>query len=137
MANHGLMASRGYRGEVTRDSLIASAVKRWQETLVDDSGRNQLAYYRDLKVGTLSLDGAHEPHLAQLLAGRPVALRHLFPQAESRRLPDGGDSGADTTSGVAAEGLRGSISHAEAMKRMRAVRTHMRTWAEERGVEVG
>ncbi len=104
------MVIHGYGGVVTRHSLIAGAAKRWQETLVDDSGRNQLAYYRDLKVGTLALEGAHEPHLAQLTAGRPVALRHLFPQAEA---------------------------HADAMKRMRAVRTHMRMWAEERGVEVG
>lgn len=93
-----------------RGRLVAQAAKRWQESLVDDSGRNQLAYYRDLKVGTLSLDDARSPQLQQLLAGRPVALKHLYPEADE---------------------------HAEAMKRIRAVRKHMRMWQEERGVEVG
>lgn len=94
----------------SRARLVASAAKRWQDALVDDSGRNQLAYYRDLKVGTLNLDNAKPAQLTQLLAGRPVALRHLFAQPEA---------------------------HADAMKRMRAVRKHMRMWQEERGVDVG
>jgi len=98
------------RTAVNRTAIVAAAAKRWQHALVDDSGRNQLAYYRDLKVGTLNLDGARLPQLMQLLAGRPVALRHLFPEPEA---------------------------HADAMKRMRAVRKHMRMWQEERGVEVG
>jgi len=93
-----------------RVTTVSAAAKRWQSALVDDSGRNQLAYYRDLKVGTLNLDDAGLPQLMQLLAGRPVALRHLFPEPEA---------------------------HAEAMKRIRAVRKHMRMWQEERGVEVG
>lgn len=96
--------------ETRTAATVAAAAKRWQSALVDDSGRNQLAYYRDLKVGTLNLDDARLPQLMQLLAGRPVALRHLFPEPEA---------------------------HAEAMKRVRAVRKHMRTWQEERGVEVG
>ncbi|HEX6685371.1 MAG TPA: DUF4011 domain-containing protein, partial [Candidatus Limnocylindrales bacterium] len=93
-----------------RAAIVAAAARRWQHALVDDSGRNQLAYYRDLKVGTLNLDSARLPQLMQLQSGRPVALRHLFPDPEA---------------------------HADAMKRIRAVRNTMRMWQEERGVEVG
>jgi very-short-patch-repair endonuclease len=93
-----------------RARIVASAAKRWQDALVDDSGRNQLAYYRELKAGTLLLSGAKPAALQQLVAGGQVSLKQLFPDAESR---------------------------ADAVRRTRAVRKQMRLWAEERGVEVG
>jgi hypothetical protein len=93
-----------------RDRLVAAAAKRWQEALVDDSGRNQLAYYRDLKAGTLNLADARVGALAQLLAGTQVTLKQLFPESEPRN---------------------------DALRRVRAIRKQMRIWQEERGVDVG
>ena len=62
-----------------RPSHVALATRRWADALVDDSGRNQLAYYRDLKAGTLRLDAARPEALTVLMAGRTVTLRQLFP----------------------------------------------------------
>lgn len=93
-----------------RARLVAAAAKRWQDALVDDSGRNQLAYYRELKAGTLNLANASPSALQQLLSGGAVNLKQLFPEAEAR---------------------------ADALRRIRAVRKQMRIWEEERGVEVG
>ncbi len=93
-----------------RARLVAAAAKRWQEALVDDSGRNQLAYYRELKAGTLNLVDAKPEALAQLLAGVAVNLKTLFPDVDIRK---------------------------DALRRVRAIRKQMRVWAEERGVEVG
>jgi hypothetical protein len=93
-----------------RSRLVAAAAKRWQDALVDDSGRNQLAYYRDLKAGTLNLADARVGALEQLLAGGQVTLKQLFPEAEAR---------------------------ADALRRVRAIRKQMRIWQEERGVDVG
>ena len=64
-----------------RSRLVAGAARRWSDSLVDDSGRNQLAYYRDLKAGTLRLDDARPAALTMLMAGRQVMLKQLFPEA--------------------------------------------------------
>lgn len=93
-----------------RNRLVAAAAKRWQEALVDDSGRNQLAYYRDLKAGTLNLADARVGALEQLLSGAQVTLKQLFPETEARN---------------------------DALRRVRAIRKQMRIWQEERGVDVG
>ncbi len=93
-----------------RARLVAAAAKRWQEALVDDSGRNQLAYYRELKAGTLNLVDAKPEAVAQLLSGVAVNLKTLFPDVDIRK---------------------------DALRRVRAIRKQMRIWAEERGVEVG
>ncbi|MBV1850268.1 AAA domain-containing protein [Catellatospora tritici] len=89
---------------------VAAAARRWADSLIDDSGRNQLAYYRDLKAGTLQLDGASPAALTMLLAGRQVTLRQLFPEEPA---------------------------HADAMRRAKTIRTRMRMLAEERGVDAG
>ncbi|WP_020518973.1 AAA domain-containing protein [Catelliglobosispora koreensis] len=93
-----------------RTQIVASAAKRWQDALVDDSGRNQLAYYRELKAGTLNLSDAKIAALQQLAAGNQVTLKQLFPDNDQR---------------------------VDAVRRTRAVRKQMRLWAEERGVDVG
>lgn len=42
-----------------RVAQVRAAVQTWTGHLIDLGGRNQLLYYRDLKVGTLDLAGAH------------------------------------------------------------------------------
>ena len=68
--------------------------KRWQNDLVDTSGRSRLRRYRDLRTGTLDLTpgrtyGLDASALDRLLAGKPVSLSDLFPD-----YPDGSDDSA-------------------------------------------
>lgn len=54
-----------------RGRLIEAAIKTWKNQLVDLSARNNLLYYRTLKVGTLDLSG-QEAFVDQVLDGRTV-----------------------------------------------------------------
>ncbi|HEV8652715.1 MAG TPA: AAA domain-containing protein [Actinomycetes bacterium] len=67
-----------------RARRVARAVTAWTGQLVDPGGRNTLLYYRDLKQGTLDLDGADPVALGNLLAGRTVRLSALFPDPAER-----------------------------------------------------
>ena len=63
---------------------VSEAAARWQQALVDTTGRNRLRRYRDLRRGTLDLTsgravGLDEQALDRLLAGRGVTLSDLFP----------------------------------------------------------
>ena len=91
-----------------RRAVVERAVNEWRGQLIDLGGRNQLLYYRDLKVGTLDLAGANEVAVAALLAGRAVSLSRLF---GGERLPD-------------------------VIKRARAIRNKAREATEERGISV-
>ena len=67
-----------------RIEAVRGAIKRWQNELVDTSGRNRLRRYRDLKTSTLDLtlggaSGVDPGALDRLLANKPVSLRDLFP----------------------------------------------------------
>jgi len=70
----------------TRRRLVHRAVEDWKRQLIDLGGRNNLLYFRDLKVGTLDLgaDTASDA-LRELLAGRKVRLAELFPDPDKRR----------------------------------------------------
>jgi len=74
----------------TRLQIVAAAVAEWKRQLVDLSGRNQLLYYRDLKVGTLRLDEAEPAIVKSLIEGKEVRLSRLFPATavESEGLDD-------------------------------------------------
>ena len=70
----------------SRIEAVLRATRRWQQELVDTTGRNRLRRYRDLKSGTLDLTPGreHGPDpiaLDRLLAGKPVDLSNLFPDA--------------------------------------------------------
>ena len=57
------------------------AIKRWQNDLVDTSGRNRLRRYRDLKTSTLDLTPGGAKRCRHAGVGppcRPVSLRDLF-----------------------------------------------------------
>ena len=67
-----------------RIEAVRRATKRWQNDLVDTSGRNRLRLYRDLKTSTLDLTlgrayGLDAGVLDRLLADKPVSLSNLFP----------------------------------------------------------
>ena len=67
-----------------RARRVARAVTAWTGQLIDPGARNTLLYYRDLRQGTLDLDGADPVALGNLLAGRTVRLSALFPGPADR-----------------------------------------------------
>lgn len=67
------------------NGLINAARDEWIRRLIDTSRRNNLLYFRELKVGTLDLQGAEEDPLNDLIAGQKVSLARLVPtEAEPR-----------------------------------------------------
>lgn len=94
-------------GEV-RSRHIERASKTWTGQLVDLTGRNNLLYYRDLKVGSLPLDACPLSLLFAALQGRTVLLSKLFGEEEKQQ---------------------------DAVKRARAVRNKANAHYEERGLE--
>jgi very-short-patch-repair endonuclease len=92
----------------SRLAQVRKATKSWTGQLVDLTGRNNLLYYRDLKVGTLSLDPAPRQVIYNALTARPVLLSKLFPDEEAFE---------------------------DAQKRARSVRNKANAHFEERGIE--
>lgn len=90
-----------------RVRLVKKATKSWTGQLVDLTGRNNLLYFKDLKVGTLALDQAPEDLLFDLMGGKSVNLRQLFKAEEA---------------------------HDDAVKRARTVRNKANVHYEERGL---
>ncbi|HWO82268.1 MAG TPA: AAA domain-containing protein [Solirubrobacterales bacterium] len=91
-----------------RSQQVERAGKAWTGQLVDLTGRNNLLYYRDLRVGSLPLDPCPRRLLFSALQGRPVLLSALFEEEEALR---------------------------DAIKRARAVRNKANAHYEERGLE--
>jgi len=96
--------------ESARSQRIRLTSRRWADSLIDMSGANRLIYYRDLKVGTLNLGGADPVAVTALLGGQARTVSDLFREPEQR---------------------------ADAMRRVRAIRTKMRELSEERGLDAG
>ncbi|MDE0267994.1 MAG: AAA domain-containing protein [Acidimicrobiaceae bacterium] len=73
----------------SRYAAVAEAAEEWQKSLTDPSGRNQLLYYRDLKVGTLDISDASSAAIQKLKAGRKTTIANLYPDndmaSEARR----------------------------------------------------
>lgn len=65
-----------------RRRLVRAALDAWKKQLIDLGGRNNLLYYRHLKVGTLDLSDCEPVHLQTLLEGRSVTLSKLFRDSE-------------------------------------------------------
>lgn len=89
-----------------RRRQIREAAKAWSGQLIDLGGRNQLLYYRDLKVGTLDLADAQPEAVDLLLDGRAVRISRMF-SSETRN---------------------------DRLKRARAIRNKSREALEERGI---
>ena len=101
--------SQNGHGDVReRSAFVRRAAKTWTGQLVDLTGRNNLLYYRDLKVGTIPLDDVPKSLLFGALAGRSLRLNELFPDADD---------------------------HDDAIKRARTVRNKANAHYEERGIE--
>ncbi len=64
---------------MNRRDTVERAAAQWARDLTDESGRNRLLYYRDLKVGTLDLVDADPRAVDRLRSGRKVQLSQLFP----------------------------------------------------------
>ena len=72
------MSDRSRESLNKRYEQVERAAEQWRSQLIDVSGRNQLLFYRDLKVGTLDLATADSTALDALLAGRKVTVSRLF-----------------------------------------------------------
>lgn len=60
-----------------RAASVRAARATWIERLTDTTRRNNLLYFRELKVGTIALDSAKKDHIDALLAGESVSLAKL------------------------------------------------------------
>ena len=71
-------------GMAARLGAVKKASATWTGQLVDLTGRNNLLYFRDLKVGTLPLDDASPRYIYEALQGKTVQLSKLFADPEAR-----------------------------------------------------
>src|SRR6266540_7395589 len=80
----GLVTAPTDDGEARQRRLdtVRRSTKTWTGQLVDLTGRNNLLYYRDLKVGTLPLDECQRQTIYNALAGKAILLSRLFPGEE-------------------------------------------------------
>jgi hypothetical protein len=63
--------------------LLDVAIKAWKNQLVDLTARNNLLYFRDLKVGTLDFTGKGN-HVDRLLSGGEITLARIFSEDTPR-----------------------------------------------------
>ena len=75
-----LPLARASLPRVNRRDTVERAAEQWTKELTDESGRNLLLYYKELKAGTLNLDSARPNVLKRLLDGRKVRAQQLFPE---------------------------------------------------------
>ncbi|GLY24452.1 AAA domain-containing protein [Micromonospora sp. NBRC 101691] len=62
--------------------LVQQAAGRWADQLIDFGPRNTLLYFKERQAATLDLGQATTDGMAELLAGRKVRLRALFPDQD-------------------------------------------------------
>jgi len=62
--------------------LIKSKADVWCRNLMDFTKRNRLLFFKQLKKGTLDLASASPAAIGDLLAGRQVSIRKLFPNPD-------------------------------------------------------
>ncbi|MCY4271861.1 MAG: hypothetical protein OXF00_04385, partial [bacterium] len=74
---------------MNRRERVEQAAAQWVKDLTDESGRNRLLYYRNLKLGTLDLTAADPKAVDRLRNGKKVQLSQLFkvPAAARRSTP--------------------------------------------------
>lgn len=89
-----------------RRSVVAAARKVWSERLVDLTRRNNLLYYRPLKLGSYDLDKPDRAALLDVLAGGAGLLTRLVPTAEIEGVGDGGEDPRELTPAQLGAGRR-------------------------------
>ena len=99
---------------MSRRETVERAAEQWAKELTDESGRNRLLYYRELKLGTLSLDEADPDGRKRLLRGNKVKLSKLFPDEQT--------------------GLFSTVQFSDALRRLRGVNRQATVNFEERGI---
>jgi very-short-patch-repair endonuclease len=62
--------------------LITKKANVWCRQLMDFTKKNRLLFFKQLKKGTLDLAGADAASVRELLDGRKVSIRKLFPNAD-------------------------------------------------------
>ncbi len=114
-----IAASFGHTAEVIaeRRAVVERAVDRWKSELIDLSGRNRLLFFRELRTGTLLLDGVPQDQVFGLLQGKRVALSRLV----SPKLPP-----------VTQQSLLTPFE--DAVRRLRSIARTARAYEEERGI---
>ena len=109
-----------------RRETVERAAAQWAKDLTDESGRNRLLYYRDLKTGTLDLAKADPGAVGRLRNGKKVQVSQLFPgSSEDDHLAleweeEAGNDGQDLG--------------AEAIKRARSISRKAQENFEEKGI---
>ena len=63
---------------MNRRETVERAAEGWAKELTDESGRNLLLYYKELKAGTLNLDDARASERKRLVNGKNVQVQRLF-----------------------------------------------------------
>ena len=91
-----------------RRQRIVEVAHGWADSLIDQTGRNQLLFCRDR--GKLLLDDVPDVARLKLMAGRKVRLTELFPEPEE---------------------------HARAAKVLEKIRGRVKEYDEEQGIRVG
>ena len=121
------MRAKANLPRVSRREAVERAAAQWAKDLTDESGRNRLLYYKDLKVGTLDLAEADPRIVDRLRNGKRVQLSQLFPTSTNVELlplefeDKSGDEGQDLA--------------AEAIKRARAISRKAQENFEEKGIQ--
>src|SRR4051794_15923497 len=69
-----------------RRAVVDRARQGWISRLIDLSQRNNLLYFRALKVGTIDLTSADREVLAELLSGKSVTIARLLPEGDKKKI---------------------------------------------------
>ncbi|MBI4063987.1 MAG: DUF4011 domain-containing protein [Elusimicrobia bacterium] len=66
--------------------IVDRARIAWMKRLIDTSRRNNLLYYRDLRIGTLNLENYNKKLLEDLISGEKVSLGNLLQQKDKTEI---------------------------------------------------
>lgn len=117
-----------------RITLINRARDEWITKLIDTTRRNNLLYFRALKVGTLEFTDADPSELATLLRGDPVRVMELVGDDEHERREEAMAESAEGDE-VFSEALEQSELEKRVALRLREIRRKALENAEEKGLE--
>ena len=118
---------------VNRAEIVKQAAKQWREDLTDESGRNRLLYYRELKTGTLDLGTAEPNAVGRLQDGKKVQLSQLFSRSVANP-PSVPENPHQSTHSPQTPSKPGDAL-AQAVRRARAISRKAQENFEEKGIQ--